>query len=55
MFSKFEEIGVMDQETGQRYRDKVLAKGASEDELQLVKNFLGREPNEETFLKFLGL
>lgn len=55
MFSEFEKNGVMDQKTGKRYRDEVLAKGGTEDELQLVKNFLGREPSEEAFLKSLGL
>ncbi len=55
MFSKFEENGVMDQETGKRYRREVLSKGASKDELEMVKSFLGREPNEKAFLKSLGL
>jgi thimet oligopeptidase len=55
MFSLFEKNGVMDQKTGKRYREEVLSKGGTEDELQLVRNFLGREPNEEAFLKSLGL
>lgn len=55
MFSEFEKNGVMDQKTGKKYRDEVLSKGSSDDELQLVRNFLGREPNEEAFLKSLGL
>jgi Zn-dependent oligopeptidase len=32
-----------------------LEKGSSEDELQLVKNFLGRKPSEKAFLKELGV
>ena len=55
MFSVFEKNGVMDQKTGLRYRDMILAKGGTDDEYQLVKNFLGREPNQEAFFKSLGL
>ncbi|GAA4005960.1 oligopeptidase A [Hymenobacter fastidiosus] len=55
MFSVFEKNGVMDQKTGLRYRDMILAKGGTDDEYQLVKAFLGREPNQEAFFKSLGL
>ncbi|UOQ65495.1 M3 family metallopeptidase [Hymenobacter volaticus] len=55
MFSVFEKNGVMDQKTGLRYRDLILAKGGTDDEYQLVKSFLGREPNQEAFFKSLGL
>ncbi|MEO5570337.1 MAG: M3 family metallopeptidase [Bacteroidia bacterium] len=55
MFSIFKKNGIMDQKTGIRYRDIILAKGASEDPMNLVKDFLGREPNDEAYLKDLGL
>ena len=55
MFSVFEENGILDKETGIRYRDIILANGGSKDELELVMEFLGREPNNEAFLKELGL
>ncbi len=55
MFSVFDEKGILDTETGKRYRDIILASGSSKDELELVKEFLGREPNNEAFLKELGL
>lgn len=55
MFSVFEKNGVMDQKTGIRYRDGILAKGSTQDELELVKQFLNREPNQKAFLKSLGL
>jgi Zn-dependent oligopeptidase len=41
--------------TGKKYRDVILAKGGSSDEFELVKQFLGREPNQEAFLKSLGV
>jgi thimet oligopeptidase len=55
MFSIFKKNGIMDQKTGIRYRDIILAKGASEDPMDLVKEFLGRDPNDEAYLKDLGL
>jgi thimet oligopeptidase len=55
MFSEFEKNGILDKATGQKFMHKVLAKGATQDELSLVKDFLGREPNNKAFLKSLGL
>jgi len=55
MFSVFEENGVLNKETGLRYRDIILARGSSENELDLVREFLGREPNNKAFLKDLGI
>lgn len=55
MFSVFEENGILDKKTGIRYRDIIMANGSSENELELVKEFLGREPNNKAFLKELGL
>jgi thimet oligopeptidase len=55
MFSVFEKNGVMDVNTGKRYRDIVLANGGSRDELGMVKEFLGREPKPDAFFKSIGL
>jgi len=55
MFSIFEENGILNKETGKRYRDIILANGSTRDELELVKEFLGREPKNDAFLKSLGL
>ncbi len=55
MFSIFEENGILDKETGIRYRDIILGSGSIKDELELVKEFLGREPNNKAFLRELGL
>ncbi|MFA5132425.1 MAG: M3 family metallopeptidase [Candidatus Paceibacterota bacterium] len=38
-------------EVGMKWRHEVLEKGSSEDEMRLVKNFLGRAPNQKAFLK----
>ena len=55
MFSVFEEEGVLNPETGRRFRKTVLAPGGSKDPMDLVREFLGREPNNEAFMKSLGL
>ena len=55
MFSVFMEEGILNPEAGKKFRDEVLAKGGTEDPMDLVKNFIGREPNNEALLKSLGL
>ena len=55
MFTRFEKEGLLNPETGLDYRKWILEPGGSINPLELVKGFLGREPNEEAFLKSLGL
>jgi len=55
MFSVFEKEGVMNQKTGLKLRKVVLERGSTKDEMEIVKEFLGREPNDEAFLKSIGL
>lgn len=38
-------------EVGMKWRREVLEKGSSDDEMKLIKNFLGRAPNDKAFLK----
>lgn len=45
----------MNQTEGRRYRHTVLEKGASRDEMESLKEFLGREPNNKAFFEELGL
>ena len=45
----------MNPEEGRRYRHTVLEKGGSQDEMQTLIDFLGREPSTEPFYKELGL
>ncbi|HBB67660.1 MAG: hypothetical protein A2X39_04850 [Elusimicrobia bacterium GWC2_56_31] len=51
LFSVFEGKGLMDAETGARYRDLILAPGRSYDEAAQVEKFLGRPAAESAFLK----
>ena len=55
MYSVFETNGIMDVNTGLRYRDIILANGGSRDELDMVIEFLGREPNQDAYFKSIGL
>lgn len=46
--------GYTDPGIGRRYVDAVIGKGGSQDPNAMLKNFLGREPNQEAFLKDMG-
>jgi len=55
MFTRFERAGVFDRQTGLDYRRKILERGGTVDGDVLVRDFLGREPNSDAFLRGLGL
>ncbi|MBF6599126.1 MAG: Zn-dependent oligopeptidase [Dehalococcoidia bacterium] len=55
MFTRFEAAGVLDRATGVAYRRTILERGGSVDGDVLVRDFLGREPNSDAFLRELGL
>jgi thimet oligopeptidase len=40
---------MLDPKVGRRYRDTILAPGGQEEEMSLVRRFLGREPSNEAF------
>ena len=45
----------MNGKEGRRYRNTVLARGGSKDEMEVLIEFLGREPNSKAFLEELGI
>ena len=55
MFTTFKARGVMNSAVGRRYREEILELGSSREEMESLKAFLGREPNEDAFLKSIGL
>ena len=55
MFSRFKAEGVLSPVLGRRYRTEILERGSSRDEMDSLKAFLGREPNEDAFLESIGL
>lgn len=55
MFHSLFKKDPMDKAEGRRYRQIVLERGGSVDEMGFLKEFLGREPNTEAFYAELGL
>ena len=58
-FAAFEEAGLEDDnaitETGQRFRNTVLALGGSQHPMEVFKSFRGREPSTKALLRHRGL
>ncbi|SDH34398.1 oligopeptidase A [Pseudomonas benzenivorans] len=54
-FSKFEEEGVFNPQTGHAFREAILARGGSQEPMQLFVDFRGREPRIDALLRHLGL
>lgn len=55
MFTRFAAEGVLNAKVGREYRDRVLARGRTVEPSVLLKDFLGRDPNEAAFLKMIGI
>jgi len=55
MFDQFRKTNVMSKTLGEKYRKIILEKGGSEDAIDLLKQFLGREPSRVPFLEQKGL
>ncbi len=53
-FSVFKEKGLFDQHSAQLFRENVLEKGGSEDEMEAYKRFRGKEPDINALLKRKG-
>ncbi|MBI5077837.1 MAG: Zn-dependent oligopeptidase [Candidatus Yonathbacteria bacterium] len=54
MFTRFAKEGILNKNTGADYKKWILEKGGSMEEIDLVKGFLGRTPNNKAFLKEIG-
>ena len=54
-FSRFEELGIFNEATGQAFKQAILEKGGSEEPMTLFKNFMGREPNIDALLRHSGI
>lgn len=54
-WSAFEEAGIFDTETGQRFRHEILEQGGLRDAGELFHAFRGREPSVEPLLRHSGI
>lgn len=54
-FSLFQETGIFNTETAERFRNEVLSKGGTENPMVLYKRFRGQEPTINALLKRNGL
>lgn len=55
MFSRFKELGLLDPKAGMLYREKILSRGGTVDAIDMITEFLGREPSMDAYLEHLGL
>lgn len=55
MFSVFKAKGIFSKEVGRRYKRIVLETGGMKDGMDILNNFLGREPQSDAFLESIGL
>ncbi|MEJ7137466.1 M3 family metallopeptidase [Amphibiibacter pelophylacis] len=54
-WSAFEEAGIMDATTGQRYLKEILERGASRSALDNFRAFRGRDPQPDALLRHQGM
>jgi len=54
-YSLFEENGVLDRDSGRRFREEILAVGGSRPAIESFKAFRGREPTVDALLRHSGM
>ena len=54
-FSKFEEDGIFNRETGKSFLHNILEMGGSREPMDLFVAFRGREPNVDALLRHSGI
>lgn len=55
VFAQIEKEGLLNPKAGKRYLDEILGRGGSKDPNEMLRDYLGREPNTEAFFKKIGL
>ena len=55
MFTQFPSDNLTNAQVGMRYRQTILEQGNMKEASELLRNFLGRDPNSDAFFKKLGL
>ena len=55
MLFRSEETGVLNEATGAKFRDEILAVGAARPALESFKRFRGRAPSPDALLRHQGM
>jgi thimet oligopeptidase len=55
MFQRFEKMGLLNPKAGDYYRRKILSRGGTMDANDMLRDYLGRKPKTEAYLRHLGL
>lgn len=55
MFSRFEEEGLLNETVGREWRTAIYEAGGAVDAVDMIRNFLGRDPSSDAFLCKLGI
>jgi thimet oligopeptidase len=55
MARRFKELGMLSPEAGKYYREKIISRGGTRDAMDLLRDYLGREPKLDAFVEDLGL
>jgi oligopeptidase A len=51
VFTRFEEHGIFDRDTGRAFLEAILSKGDSRDQAEQFRDFMGRDPDPEALLR----
>jgi oligopeptidase A len=54
-FTRFQTSGLFSESAGTEFRDRILAKGDSEDPADLYRSFMGRDPDVSALFVRAGL
>jgi oligopeptidase A len=54
-FTRFQQEGVLNSQTGADFREHILSKGNSKPPEELYRNFMGRDPDQQALLIRAGL
>jgi len=55
VFSRFDNDGILNGQTGRSFLDKILSRGGGARALELFKDFMGRDPQIDALLAQKGI